>query len=110
MFWLKIGNHYKVNSYVSDVVFSIVGYPKDVQEIFYGSLSGQKGILEGLMQGSKRSMAPIYVDMTTSEPQLAQKIHQNAKEKGIEALDAPVSGGDVGAKNATLSVHTTSHS
>jgi 3-hydroxyisobutyrate dehydrogenase len=78
----------------SDVVFSIVGYPHDVREV----ILGQHGVLGGLKSGG------IVVDMTTSEPALAIGIADAARKKGIGALDAPVSGGDVGAKNATLSI------
>jgi 3-hydroxyisobutyrate dehydrogenase len=79
----------------SDVVFAIVGFPKDVREVF---LCPQKGALAGAKPGS------ILVDMTTSEPSLAQEIYAAAKAKGVHSLDAPVSGGDVGAKNAALSI------
>lgn len=78
----------------SDVVFAIVGFPKDVREVFLGP----NGALAGAKPGT------ILVDMTTSEPSLAQEIYQAAKTKGVHALDAPVSGGDVGAKNAALSI------
>jgi 3-hydroxyisobutyrate dehydrogenase len=78
----------------SDVVFAIVGFPKDVREVFLGP--------SGALAGSKPGT--ILVDMTTSEPSLAVEIYQKAKEKGVHALDAPVSGGDVGAKNAALSI------
>lgn len=78
----------------SDVIFAIVGFPKDVREVF---LSAQ-GALAGSKAGS------ILVDMTTSEPSLAQEIYTTAKAKGVHSLDAPVSGGDVGAKNAALSI------
>ena len=78
----------------SDVVFAIVGFPKDVREVFLGP--------QGALAGSKSGT--ILVDMTTSEPTLAREIHEAAKAKGVHALDAPVSGGDVGAKNAALSI------
>ena len=78
----------------SDVVFSIVGYPRDVEEV----LLGQNGVLEGLDEGG------ILVDMTTSSPSLAETIAAKAAEKGCSALDCPVTGGDVGAKNASLSI------
>ncbi len=78
----------------SDVVFAIVGFPKDVREVFLGPA----GALHGSRPGT------ILVDMTTSEPSLAVEIAEAAKAKGAFALDAPVSGGDVGAKNATLSI------
>jgi 3-hydroxyisobutyrate dehydrogenase len=78
----------------SDVIFAIVGFPRDVREVFLG----QDGALAGSKQGN------ILVDMTTSEPSLAQEIHSAAKAKGVHAIDAPVSGGDVGAKEARLSI------
>jgi 3-hydroxyisobutyrate dehydrogenase len=78
----------------SDIVFAIVGFPKDVREVFLGA--------DGALAGSKPGT--ILVDMTTSDPSLAKEIYQAAKAKGVHALDAPVSGGDVGAKNAALSI------
>jgi 3-hydroxyisobutyrate dehydrogenase len=78
----------------SDVVFSIVGFPADVRSV----VLGEGGALDGARPGS------VLVDMTTSEPSLAVEIHAAAKAKGVEAVDAPVSGGDVGARNATLSI------
>ena len=78
----------------SDMIFSIVGYPTDVEEIYFG----EKGILGGVKEGS------IIVDMTTSEPTMAEQIYASAKEKEVAALDAPVSGGDVGAKEARLAI------
>ncbi len=78
----------------SDVVFAIVGFPKDVREVFLGP--------EGVLAGARSGVA--VVDMTTSEPSLAREIHAAAKAKGVATLDAPVSGGDVGARNATLSI------
>ena len=78
----------------SDVVFAIVGYPKDVREVFLGA--------DGALAGSKQGT--ILVDMTTSDPTLAREIAQAATAKGVHALDAPVSGGDVGAKEARLSI------
>jgi 3-hydroxyisobutyrate dehydrogenase len=78
----------------SDVVFAIVGFPKDVREVFLGS----KGALAGSKPGT------VLIDMTTSDPTLAKEIHDTAKAKGVYSIDAPVSGGDVGAKNAALSI------
>ena len=78
----------------SDVTFSIVGYPADVRSV----ILGPAGALAGAPEGS------VIVDMTTSEPTLAREIFDAAAERGVEALDAPVSGGDVGARNATLVV------
>ena len=76
------------------MVFAIVGFPKDVREVFLGP--------QGVLAGSRPGMA--MVDMTTSEPSLAREIHEAAKAKGVASLDAPVSGGDVGARNAALSI------
>eukprot|EP00386_Alphamonas_edax_P008012 GDKI01026401.1.p1 GENE.GDKI01026401.1~~GDKI01026401.1.p1 ORF type:complete len:348 (-),score=103.57 GDKI01026401.1:114-1157(-) len=78
----------------SDVVFTIVGYPEDVEQVTLGT----DGVLSGLRAGG------IVVDMTTSTPTLAKKIAQIAAEKGCYALDGPVSGGDVGAREARLSI------
>jgi 3-hydroxyisobutyrate dehydrogenase len=79
----------------SDVIFAIVGFPSDVREVF---LCPENGALAGSKQGN------ILVDMTTSEPSLAVEIAEAAREKGVHAVDAPVSGGDVGAKDARLSI------
>ena len=78
----------------SQVVFAIVGFPSDVRQVFLGE--------DGILAGSKPGT--IVVDMTTSEPALAREIHAAAKARGVHALDAPVSGGDLGARNATLSI------
>jgi 3-hydroxyisobutyrate dehydrogenase len=78
----------------SDVVFAIVGFPRDVREVFLGT--------QGALSGSRPGM--VFVDMTTSEPSLAREIAEAASAKGVASVDAPVSGGDVGAKNATLSI------
>src|SRR5881396_3647789 len=77
----------------ADVIFAIVGFPKDVREVFLGE--------QGALAGSKAGN--VFVDMTTSEPSLAREIYTVAKKKGVASVDAPVSGGDVGAKNAALS-------
>ena len=90
----KLANSPKEVAESSDVVFAIVGFPKDVREVFLGS--------NGALAGSKPGT--ILVDMTTSEPSLAVEIAAAAKAKGVYSLDAPVSGGDVGAKNAALSI------
>ncbi|MBV7389897.1 NAD(P)-dependent oxidoreductase [Enterococcus alishanensis] len=78
----------------SEVVFSMVGYPSDVEEIYYGD--------NGVFSVTVRDK--VLVDLTTSSPSLAEKIYQTAKEAGAESLDAPVSGGDLGAQNATLTI------
>ena len=76
------------------IVFMIVGYPCDVEETVLGS----NGLMNNLSEGS------IIVDMTTSSPDLAKKIYNVGKTKGIYSVDAPVSGGDLGAREATLSI------
>ena len=77
-----------------DIIFAIVGFPKDVENVFLGS----NGIVEKAKPGS------VIVDMTTSTPDLAKKIASVAIKKGLHSLDAPVSGGDVGAKSGMLSI------
>ena len=84
----------------SDVVFTMVGFPKDVEEVYFG----KNGIFSALTNDSSEKKHPILVDMTTTKPSLAIKIYEKATECGCEALDAPVSGGDTGARNATLSI------
>jgi 3-hydroxyisobutyrate dehydrogenase len=79
---------------VSDVIFSMVGYPADVAEV----LSGDTGALTTARPGC------VIVDMTTSQPSLAISIAEAASLKGVHVLDAPVSGGDVGARTAALSI------
>jgi 3-hydroxyisobutyrate dehydrogenase len=76
----------------ADVVFTMLGYPSDVREV----LLDEGAVIESMRPGS------LLIDMTTSEPSLAAEIHAVAAERHIRALDAPVSGGDVGARNATL--------
>lgn len=78
----------------SDVTFTIVGFPNDVKEV----ILGENGVLAGSKPGN------IIVDMTTSEPALAQEIYSNALRKNVASLDAPVSGGDTGAKNGKLAI------
>lgn len=77
-----------------DAIITIVGYPKDVEEVYLS----QEGIINSASQNS------YLIDMTTTTPTLSIKIHEVAKKKNLKALDAPVSGGDIGAKNATLSI------
>ncbi len=78
----------------SDIIISIVGYPSDVEEIFLGG----SGIIENAGQGT------VAVDMTTSDPGLARILFDKGRQRGVDVLDAPVSGGDLGARNATLSI------
>lgn len=84
----------KVVAENSDVVFTIVGYPSDVREV----ILGEKGALAGSRSGV------VLVDMTTSDPSLAVEIAEKAKAKGVQSVDAPVSGGDIGAREARLSI------
>ena len=78
----------------SDVVFSMVGYPKDVEQV----ILGEQGVLLGIAPGG------VIVDMTTSRPELAARIATESNQKKVMALDAPVSGGDIGARDARLSI------
>jgi 3-hydroxyisobutyrate dehydrogenase len=78
----------------SDIVFTMVGYPSDVEEVYFGD----NGIFKADVTGR------LLVDMTTSTPTLAEKIAEAAFEAGTLSLDAPVSGGDIGAKNGTLTI------
>ena len=77
-----------------DAVITIVGYPKDVEEVYFS----KEGVINSAKEGT------YLIDMTTTSPNLSVKIYEESKSKGLKALDAPVSGGDVGAKNATLSI------
>ncbi|MDO4295560.1 MAG: NAD(P)-dependent oxidoreductase [bacterium] len=77
-----------------DIVITIVGYPKDVEEVYFGG----NGILENA------SPEAYLIDMTTTSPKLAVKIYEEAKKRGMKALDAPVTGGDSGAKAGTLTI------
>lgn len=78
----------------SDILISMVGYPHDVEKIYFG----EGGILSAMKAGG------YVVDMTTSSPKLARRLYEAAKEREIASLDAPVSGGDIGARNASLVV------
>ena len=77
-----------------DVVITMVGYPKDVEQVYLG----ENGIVANAKNGA------YVMDMTTSSPILAEKIYNVAKSKGVHAIDAPVTGGDTGEKNASLSI------
>ncbi|WP_409275390.1 NAD(P)-dependent oxidoreductase [Neobacillus sp. SCS-31] len=76
------------------VVFTMVGYPHDVEEVYMGT----DGLFAHAQEGT------YFVDMTTSTPLLAKKIYEEAKKRGMHALDAPVSGGDIGAREARLAI------
>ena len=77
-----------------DIIFSIVGFPQDVEDVYMG----RRGLVGNGKEGS------IIVDMTTSSPKLAKRIYDSAKKCGTRALDAPVTGGDRGAREATLTI------
>ena len=77
-----------------DVIITIVGFPKDVEEVYFGP----KGVIANVKPGT------YLIDMTTTSPKLSLQIYKQAKKKNVFALDAPVSGGDTGAKNGTLSI------
>ncbi len=82
-----------------DVVITMVGYPHDVEQVYFGPQGApEAGVIAKLKHGA------VSVDMTTSSPSLAERIAEAARERGAAALDAPVSGGDVGARNASLSI------
>ena len=78
----------------SDTIFTMVGFPQDVRTVYFG----ETGILAGAQSGT------VLVDMTTTDPALSREIDERATANGLSAIDAPVSGGDVGARNATLSI------
>ncbi|NPD71406.1 NAD(P)-dependent oxidoreductase [Oceanispirochaeta sp. M1] len=78
----------------ADVIFTIVGYPKDVETV----ILGENGVLDNAKKGA------VIVDMTTSEPSLAVKIAEKAAAVNVGSIDAPVSGGDLGARNGTLAI------
>jgi len=78
----------------TEMIFSIVGFPLDVEEVYFGD----QGIFRKVNSGS------ILVDMTTTAPSLAVRIYEEARKRQVGSVDAPVSGGDVGAKNGTLSI------
>lgn len=78
----------------SDIVFTIVGFPRDVDQV----ILGQNGVLSGSSEGM------TIVDMTTSKPSLAEHIARESARRGVASIDAPVSGGDTGARNGTLSI------
>lgn len=77
-----------------DAVITIVGYPKDVEEVYFG----EQGILAAADPGT------VVIDMTTTSPKLAVRIYEDAKKAGLKALDAPVTGGDTGAREGTLTI------
>jgi len=79
---------------VCHIMITMVGYPSDVEELYLGD----QGLIANGMKGA------YLIDMTTSSPSLAQRIHQAAADRGMQSLDAPVSGGDIGAREARLSI------
>lgn len=79
----------------AEIVITIVGMPTDVEEVYFGR-DGDGGLIAAAQPGS------LLIDMTTSSPSLAERIAEAATSRGLQAVDAPVSGGDVGARNAAL--------
>lgn len=77
-----------------EVIMTIVGYPKDVEEVYFG----ESGIIANSKAGA------YVIDMTTTSPKISQRIDEEARKKQMFALDAPVSGGDIGAQQGTLSI------
>ena len=78
----------------ADIIITMIGTPEDVEEVYLA----EDGLLARVRRGA------VVIDMTTSSPQLAERIYERAKERGVSALDAPVSGGDIGAREGTLSI------
>jgi len=78
----------------AEMIFTIVGFPRDVEKVYLG----EAGVF------SRRGPCRIVVDMTTSTPSLAKILEQEAEKKGVHSLDAPVSGGDIGAREGTLAI------
>lgn len=95
----KLCESIKEAVYDADVIFTMVGYPKDVNEVYCADY--------GIFNHCKENT--LCIDLTTSAPSLAIELAQKASEKKIRLLDAPVSGGDVGAKNAALSIMVGGH-
>ena len=87
-------NNVKAIAEVADIIFTIIGMPADVENVYLAK--------DGLIENAK--VGTILVDMTTSKPELAKKIYNVGRGKKIFCVDAPVTGGDVGAKNATLTI------
>ena len=87
-------NDVKTVAQSAEVIFTIIGVPADVENVYLAE--------DGLIAQANKET--ILVDMTTSTPQLAKRIYEAGSEKGIHCLDAPVTGGDVGAKNGTLTI------
>lgn len=90
-FW---ADHPRAVAEQSTVIVTMVGFPRDVRDVYFGP--------EGILAGARPDS--ILIDMTTTEPSLSREIAVAASAKGLHAIDAPVSGGDVGARNATLSI------
>lgn len=90
----KWGNSPKEIAENAEIIITMVGYPSDVEDVYFGE--------SGVFASAKKDS--ILIDMTTSTPTLAKKIYEAARKVGIQSLDAPVSGGDIGARNGTLSI------
>ena len=78
----------------ADAVLSIVGYPSDVEEVYFSD----GGLIKNAAKGT------VLIDMTTTSPKLSERIYAAARENGLDALDAPVSGGNTGAAEGTLAI------
>lgn len=78
----------------AEAVFTMVGYPADVEQVYFS----ETGVFAGAAEGA------VLIDLTTSKPELAKQINEHAESLGMQSLDAPVSGGDIGARNGTLSI------
>lgn len=98
---LEKGAHWKEDNAAvaasSPVIITMLGFPEDVEAVYFGKGSG-KGLLETAAPGT------LFIDMTTTAPSLSRRIHAEAAKRGLRALDAPVSGGDIGAREGTLSI------
>ncbi len=88
----------------ADVIFTMVGFPRDVRDVYFGESGLMGDSSAGGAAGRAARKNQLFIDMTTTEPSLAIEIAQAAKARGGSAVDAPVSGGDVGARNAALSI------
>lgn len=82
----------------SQVVITMLGFPEDVEAVYFGKAGGPTGLLASAAPGT------LLIDMTTTAPSLSRRIHAEADRRGLRALDAPVSGGDIGAREGTLSI------
>jgi 3-hydroxyisobutyrate dehydrogenase len=82
----------------SRIIITMLGFPEDVEAVYFGKPGGPAGLLQSAAPGT------LLIDMTTTAPSLSRRIHAEADKRGLRALDAPVSGGDIGAREGTLSI------